>query len=116
MSGASSYLDLMPGLSRTQRLDVARLSGLMSRLTRGRLRGLDDDARQGLIAELSTDPAVLGMALGAMLVPEHEEWVEANADGAALLRAVGADEQVADAEAARLRKAIERRGQGWITL
>lgn len=106
----------MPGLSRTQRLEVARLSGLMSRLTRGRLRGLDDDRRQALIAEVSVDPVVLGTALGAMLVPEMPHWAEANADGATLLRVVGADEQVAEVEARRLRVRAERRGSGWIEL
>lgn len=106
-----------PTLTSRQRLEVARLSGLMSRLTRGRLRGLDDDVRQDLLAEVSTDPAVLGVVLGALLVPEQPEWVEADADGAALVRASGADEQVAEAEAAWQRERHERRSNaGWITL
>jgi hypothetical protein len=106
----------MPALSRSQRLAVAQLSGLMSRLTRGGLRGLDDDRRQELIAEVTTDPVVLGTVLGAMLVPEMPQWAEECADGARLLRAAGADERVAEAKAQWLRESADRRGRGWIEL
>jgi hypothetical protein len=105
-----------PDLSRRQRLEVAAVSGTVHRVTRGRLRGLADDRRQDLIAGESADPTVLGVVLGQMLVPEHPEWVERNADGAALLRGLGADEQVAEAEAVWQRERRENRGQGWITL
>lgn len=89
-------------LSRAQRLDVAALSGGVSRMTRGDQRTLSRAEKLLRIRAYSTDPLVLGHVLGPLLVPEQPEYADADAEGAELLRESGADEEYAAAVADEL--------------
>jgi Na+-transporting methylmalonyl-CoA/oxaloacetate decarboxylase gamma subunit len=88
---------------------AAQLSGAVSRLTRGDQQGLTRSEKLAVIAEITTVPAVLGKVMGPLLTPEHPEFGPADAEAVELLRAAGADEQVAAATAAAIEERRERR-------
>ncbi len=102
-----------PGLpTPKQRIANAKLSGEVSRLTRGALRGLSRAEKLLRVRAVTTDPLVLGHQLGALITPEHEAFAAADAEGAELLRALGADEDHAALVSAWLREDRGVRGSG----
>lgn len=94
---------------------VARISGAVERLTIGSAKGAPPELAVAELREISTDPAVLGDVLGAILhrvESEHSYLVAA----AELLRAAGADEQAAISKLGWLRERDARRAGGGFTL
>lgn len=91
---------------------VAKLSGAAARLTVGSDKGMPRDRAVAELHAISTDRAVLGIALGDVL---HR--VETESAGylvtAELLRACGADEAVAAARLAWQRERAARRDGGF---
>jgi hypothetical protein len=95
-----------PDLPERQGIPVAELSGEVLRSTRGdsEIRNLPQDEKVARLLAISRDPAALGYVLGGLLAPEHPEYAAEDAEAVGLLRAAGADEDVAQRVAARLRE------------
>lgn len=99
-----------PDLSTAQRLAIAKLSGTVERFVLRDRQDADvrrDEADEvGRVVdelhEVSRDPGVLGEVLGAYLA--RAEYLLALQPAVELLRAAGADEDVAAARAAWLRE------------
>jgi hypothetical protein len=83
------------------RMAVAMISGSASRLSIGRDKDVPRDQALAELHEISTDPAVLGHVLGGVLhrIETEHPYHLATAE---LLRAAGADEDVAAATLAWL--------------
>lgn len=92
-----------PTLPREKRIAAARLSGAISRLTRGIDQGLSREQKLAALRTLTTDPQVLGDAMGVLLVGEFAGFAAADAEGIDLLRALGADETYGEAVAEWIR-------------
>jgi hypothetical protein len=102
------YDDVMrrPELHPRLRLTVAETAGAVSRLA---LTDAPLADRLVELREITTDPRVLGDVLGCWLGGEPRQG---NDEAVTLLRAAGADEQVAAAVAEWQRWRIADRGQG----
>jgi hypothetical protein len=94
-------------LSERQQMDAAEVAGTVERYALGDRRRAPLDEAKAAVRAVSDDPAVLGEVLGDYL---HRVVVGAQADAARywpvldLLRAAGADEDVARERAAWLRR------------
>jgi hypothetical protein len=82
-----------PDLPHDKRLTAARLSGSVRALAAGRLAHLSRDEKLAEIRALTGDPEILGHQLGVHLGAAYPTTADATAID--LLRAAGADEQVA---------------------
>lgn len=80
----------MDALSKGQRMQVARLTGAVARLTRGRDQDLGRAAKLAAIRAISTDPQVIERVMGPLLDPVHDGYEDADAEAVELLRAAGA--------------------------
>jgi len=84
-------------LDRHQRIALARISGRVQRLAFGALRDWRLVEKVAALHEETRDRAVLGIALGAAMASVELEGLPNFAAVVELLRAAGADEQVAAA-------------------
>lgn len=89
--------------SKRKRIAAAQLSGSIGRLTRGRDKHWSREQKLAELATTTTDPQVLGDAMGPLLVEEHADFAAADAEGLELLRTLGADETHARAIAGWIR-------------
>jgi hypothetical protein len=99
-------------MSEPDRMAVAKVSGAAERLTIGVDKDVPLAVALAELHEISTDPAVFGEVLGAILYrveTEHPYFGTV----AELLRAAGADEDVAAARLATLRERAAGRDGGF---
>lgn len=101
-----------PDLTSGQRMALARISGAAQLLSIGRERDMRRDWAVARLHGISTDPAVLGAALGDVL-RRIEVESPTYAVTAELLRAAGADEDVAAARLAWQRERAARNDGGF---
>lgn len=92
-----------PTLPRGKRIAAAQLSGAIGRLTRGRDKYWSRELKLAELSSITTDPQVLGDALGVLLVGEFADFAAADAEGLELLRTLGADETYGSAIAEWIR-------------
>lgn len=104
------------GLPKQKRLTAAHLSGTIGRLSRGIDRGLSREQKLAAIRAITTDPEILGYEMGPILAAEPPTWPEADAEALDLLRAAGADEAAAEANAEWQRDRLRRRAGGGFNL
>lgn len=100
-----------PALPKEKRLTAAAVAGQVSRLTVGSLRELPLERKVVQLHQVTRDPEILGHELGPYLA---EQWPNAGTAAAVeLLRAAGADEDVASLNAAWQReRQIREQGGG----
>lgn len=99
-------------LSRDQRLELAKVSGTVQRVTIGVHRDLPRAEKIAALNEITTDPVVLGFVLGQARASVELEGYVRFGEIVEVLTEAGADEQVADAVLTAARAEFERRGRG----
>lgn len=100
-----------PDLPNAKRITAAKLAGTISRLNGG---GTPFEEQLAEVLTLTRDPEILGHEMGCRLGMQHP--TPADAAAVELLRAAGADEEVAERMAEWQRWKWERRGEGGFTL
>lgn len=103
---ASPAVVQVPRLPQRQRIVLAELSGVAGRYGNGSDRDRPRDEAVAAVRAVTTDPVLLGIQAGVALADPHG----ISGPTVELLKAAGADMQVAAEHAAEVRARLERQG------
>lgn len=96
----------VPSLPQRQRIVLAELSGVAGRYGTGTDRDVPRDQAAAAVREVTTDPELLGIQAGVAMADPHG----ISGPTVELLRAAGADMELAAQHAAEVRARLESQG------
>jgi hypothetical protein len=100
-----------PVLSGVQRMAAARVIGAAAQLSASDVEGGNAVAE---LQAITTDPVPLGYALGVFLHHVETESTSSNQAAVDMLRAAGADEEIAAAKLAWVRWRADKESHNWM--